>query len=114
MYVDRLIEIRKDITSKRKEIIELESEKEDLWKKILRELNDNKARYKKMEGLSGFKEANLGKIELVDSSDFERVINILFDKNSKPTAKALSYIESDTGLKFKGNNINPDNYGFGL
>ena len=109
MYSDRLVEIRQIISSKRKEINELEVEKKELWEKIVREINDNTARYKKIEGLSGFKFAKLG---YTDNNEQYVIIN--FDTNSRPTASALANIESDTHLKFKGNFTSSDNYGFGL
>lgn len=106
-YSERLIEIRKAVREKSKEINELEIEKNEIWKKIEREINDKTAYYKKIEGFSGFRGAKF------EDRDIESYIIIKFDSNSKPTASALSNIEKDTGLRFMGN-IHPDSYGFGL
>lgn len=91
----KLIGIRQEITHKQKEIVELNLEKTDLWNKIKREFNENKARFRKMEGLSGL-------IQCLDNVEGDYIL-IQFDKNSNPSAHALSLIEDDTGLKFHSN-----------
>lgn len=92
-HTERLIEIRKDISLKNKELNDLLNEQIELWVKIHREMNENKARYRKMEGLSGF-------IQCIDYYEGRGLV-LQFDENSNPTARALSLIEEDTGLKFK-------------
>jgi 5'-deoxynucleotidase YfbR-like HD superfamily hydrolase len=91
----KLVTIRQDIAHKQKEIVELKLEQSDLWSKIRREFNENKARFRKMDGLSGL-------IQCLENVDGDYML-VQFDKNSNPSARALSLIEEDTGLKFNSN-----------
>ena len=92
-HTERLIEVRQEISQKQKELNDLLNEQSDLWRKIDKEINENKARYRKMEGLSGF----------IQCDDYVDTLGLIlkFDVNSNPSAHALSLIEEDTGLKFK-------------
>lgn len=103
--VDKLRKIRKSINDKKKEIVGLQLEKEELWQKIYDEFNENLVMYRKTEGLSGLREA-LG----VYMS--EEVLVVSFEQGSMPTAKGLSFIEENTGLRFDGNVNNKYQFGF--
>lgn len=94
---DKLKKNRKEIIDKEKELSDLQIEHNDLWKKMILEFNENKARYRKQEGLHGLIQA----LDL-DSSK----LLVVFDRNGLPSAKGLAFIEEDTGLTFhncKGN-----------
>ena len=102
---DKLRKIRKSINDKQKEIVNLELEKEEIWQKIYDEFNENLVMYRKTEGLSGLREA-------LGTYVGEELLVILFEQGSMPTAKGLSFIEENTGLRFDGN-IH-DRYQFGF
>lgn len=102
---DKLRKIRKSINDKQKEIVNLQMEKEEIWQKIYDEFNENLVMYRKTEGLSGLREA-LG----IYMS--EEVLVISFDQGSMPTAKGLSFIEENTGLRFDGNIHDKHKFGF--
>ena len=89
-YSQELIKIRKTITEKLNEINELNNRNDELWNKINKEINDNKIYLKKQEGLSGITESTI-------YGDNQGII-IIFQ--NRPTAKGLSIIEDETGLKF--------------
>ena len=103
--VEKLRKIRKSINDKKKEIVNLQLEKEELWQKIYDEFNENLVMYRKTEGLSGLREALS-----VFISEEELIIS--FEQGSMPTAKGLSFIEDNTGLKFNGNVNNKYQFGF--
>ena len=92
-YDTDLIETRKSIAKKSKEIRQLEDYKRELWNKLIKEFNSNLAKYHKMEGLSGI-------IKSYSARDTVDIMAIEFDLNSKPTARALTQIEDTTGLCF--------------
>lgn len=103
--VDKLRKIRKSINDKKKEIVNLQLEKEEIWQKIYDEFNENLVMYRKTEGLSGLREA-------LGAYMGEEVLVILFEQGSMPTAKGLSFIEENTGLRFDGNIDNKHKFGF--
>lgn len=105
-YSENLVEVRKDISEKTKELRNLNETQKELWKKLINEFNNNLAKYKKMEGLSGIVKANKYKEDMTS-------LEIVFEANNKPSATALSQIETDTGLSFMGIKES-DVYVFGL
>ena len=88
---DKLKKNRKEIIGKEKELSDLQIEHNDLWKKLILEFNENKARYRKQEGLHGL-------IQALDLDNGKLIV--VFDKNGLPSAKGLAFIEDDTGLTF--------------
>lgn len=93
--VEKLRKIRKSINDKKKEIVNLNLEKEEIWGKIYDEFNENLVMYRKIEGLSGLKEA-------LNIHAGEEMLVVWFEKGVMPTAKGLSFIEENTGLRFNG------------
>lgn len=92
---NKLIENRKSLTECKKEINRLNLENVELWNKIITEFNENKARFRKVEGLGGLVQA------LPIFADDEELV-VQFDKNSTISAKGLGFLEDETGLKFSG------------
>lgn len=103
--VEKLRKIRKSINDKKKEIVNLQFEKEEIWQKIYTEFNENLVMYRKTEGLNGLREA------LSDYSSDEKLI-IWFEEGSMPTAKGLGFIEENTGLRFDGNFMGKYHFSF--
>ena len=99
----KIIENRKKITEYESEIKKKKNQQKDVWKKLRDEVHSNQARYRKMDGLSGFIDTVDGKIIAADDG-----LHVQFESNSVPSASALSQIEVETGLKFKriiGDNV---------
>lgn len=102
-YSEKIIENRKKITEYESEIKHLKNQQKDVWKKLRDEVHSNQARYRKMDGLSGFIDTVDGKIMAKDEG-----LHVQFESNSMPSASALCQIEEETGLKFKriiGDNV---------
>lgn len=90
-YSETLRNIRKEINRKVKEIQELNNYNEEVWLKVEKECRDNLIYFKKKtnDKLVEFHIRDMGS---------EQVLCARFD--ATPSAKELSSIEEDTGLKF--------------
>ena len=95
-YTQKLKEIRKEINNKNQEIKELEKNSQEIWERITKEINNNKNTYKKQNGLSGLKNAEL----IISENNNPSHNSIIITFENKPTAKGLSIIEETIGLTF--------------
>lgn len=92
------VKLRREYTMK---LVEMESDEQDLWRGVAKELNDEIEEWKQIEGLEGIEQFGVGG----HTNNYKLTVRFRcsIDEHFYPTLKGLMKIEEKTGLRMLGN-----------